>query len=260
MTVMTATPPHTHTTSHASSNGSSLRRTSRWWSVPILTYHRVGEPQRDHVPTVTPEAFLTQLRTIHQRWRVVDVGEIVERFMHGEPIDRRAVAVTFDDGYAETSTIAAPILHEQRCPATVFVTPKEIGQPGFMSWDQVRDLHRFGVSVGSHTMHHTYLPLVTNEQARLEVLESKQMLDQQLGRPIRWLSYPIGGYTPDIQEFAIAAGYEAAFTTNRGFSKRSDDLFALRRIKVTERDRHPLLLRVKLSGYYDVFRRLERPA
>jgi len=231
------------------------------WTVPILTYHRIGEPKGDHVPTVTPESFEQQLALIARgRYTVVGLSELVERMVRGGPLERRSVVLTFDDGYEEAYSVAAPILRRFGFCATVFVTPTEVGLSGFMTWDHLRAIARDGIAVGSHTMHHTFLPLVPPDQVQRELVESKRAIEQQLGQPVDVLSYPMGGFTAEIQALAKAAGYRAACTTNRGLAKTAHDLFALRRIKMTERDRSPLLLWVKLSGYYDLFRRLESPA
>jgi len=234
---------------------------TRYWTVPILGYHRVGEPKGDHVPTVTPESFQKQLAfLVRRRYAVLPLETCIEQMVQGAALPRYSAVITFDDGYEETASIAAPLLQRFGFPATVFVTPGEVGLPGFMSWDQLRALAQDGFAVGSHTMHHTYLPLVSREHMQLELVESKQILERQIGRPVRYLSYPVGGFTPVVQQLAREAGYHGACTTNRGTSKHAQDIFALRRIKMTERDQHPLLLRVKLSGYYDFFRRLEQPA
>ena len=229
-------------------------------TVPILAYHRIGEPAGDHVPTVTPESFERQLVWMAKRhYRVIGLEEVVEKLRRGAPIPPRHLAMIFDDGYEETATIAAPLLRRFEFPATVFVTPNEIGLPGFMTWEQVRAIGHEGIAIGSHTLHHTYLPLASEEAVELELVESKRVLEQELGQTVDWLSYPVGGYTPQAQAVAEAAGYRAACTTNRGVRRRNDDLFALRRIKMTERDQYPLSLWVKLSGYYNLFRRFEHP-
>ena len=233
----------------------------RFWTIPILGYHRVGEPKGDHVPTVRPGTFDMHLRFFSRhRYRVLDVSELIDQMEQGRPVQRRSVVLTFDDGYEETSTIAAPLLRRFGFPATVFVSPAEIGLAGFMTWEQLRAVARDGITVGSHTAHHTFLPLLSAERAEQELMESKQLLEQRLGQAVFCLSYPVGGFTPEIQAMARSAGYRAACTTNRGLSKYTTDLFALRRIKMTERDRHHVSLWAKLSGYYDCFRRLERPA
>lgn len=230
-------------------------------TVPIFAYHRVGEPQGDHVPTVTPETFEWQLQFLQRHhYQVIDLGQFVEQRLHETSDQRRYVVITFDDGYAETFSVAAPLLRRFGCRAIVFVTPAEVGLPGFMTWEQLRAVTQAGITIGSHTMYHTYLPLISRDKVEHELVESKRTLEQRLGRPITWLSYPVGGYTPEVQAVAKTAGYQGACTTNRGVSKRADDLFALRRIKITERDRNPVAFWVKLSGYYDLFRRLESPA
>src|SRR3989338_1133143 len=81
------------------------------WSVPILAYHRVGEPRRDHVPTVTPDAFEAQLRWMRRMgFRGLSLDELVNSLAAGTPISRRSVAITFDDGYEETYSVVLPLL------------------------------------------------------------------------------------------------------------------------------------------------------
>ena len=233
----------------------------RWWTLPIFSYHRVGDPKGDHVPTVTPDSFRKQLAFIaRSHYTVWDLQDIVDQMRQGRAIGRRSVVITFDDGYEETSTVAAPLLRQFGFRATVFVTPTEVGLPGFMTWEQLRTGGTDGLTIGSHTMHHVYLPLLSQDRMHQELTESKRALERELGRPVVLLSYPVGGYTSAIQEAAKTSSYRAACTTNRGTTRTRDDLFALRRIKMTERDEHPLRLRMKLAGYYDLFRQLEHPA
>ena len=117
-----------------------------------------------------------------------------------------------------------------------------------------------GMVVGNHTMNHSYLPLVAEDRLTEELVDSKRVLEERIGRPVRLLSYPMGGFTTQVQARLKDAGYLAACTTNRAASLKQIDRFALRRIKITERDEHPLSLWVKVSGYYDVFRRLKQPS
>ena len=235
---------------------------NRWsYHVPILDYHRVGVFKGDHVPTVSAEAFERQLRWIARwRYRVVGLEEIVRGLEQGAPMPRRTTAITFDDGYEETYTIAWPLLKRFGFPAIVFVTPGEVGLPGFATWEQVQAMAQDGMTIGSHTMHHSYLPLLQPDRLPEELIHSKQVLEERIRRPVQFLSYPIGGYTPEAQRVAQQAGYLAACTTNRAASRHTLDRFALRRIKITDRDAQPLLLRAKLSGYYDLFRQLKQPS
>jgi peptidoglycan/xylan/chitin deacetylase (PgdA/CDA1 family) len=109
-------------------------------------------------------------------------------------------------------------------------------------------------------MHHSYLPLVGEDRLPEELVESKQVIEARIGQPVTLLSYPVGGFTPQVQTAAREAGYAAACTTNRASPRPGIDPYALRRIKITERDSNPMLFTAKMSGYYDLFRRLRDPA
>ena len=235
---------------------------TRWsYHLPILGYHRVGVYRADHVPTISEEAFRRQLSWLARfRYRVLSLDDVADRLEGGRPLPRRSAAITFDDGYEETYTMAWPLLKRFGFPAAVFVAPAEVGCPGFATWEQLVEMARDAFTIGSHTVHHSYLPLVSEERAREEIVQSKQLIEARLGRPVRYLSYPIGGFTPAAQALAREAGYRAACTTNRAASRAGLDRYALRRIKMTERDAHPLLLLAKVSGYYDLFRRLKQPS
>jgi peptidoglycan/xylan/chitin deacetylase (PgdA/CDA1 family) len=117
-----------------------------------------------------------------------------------------------------------------------------------------------GTIIGSHTLHHSYLPHVQDDHLNEEVVESKQVIESRIGRAIHVISYPIGGFTARAQGVVKQAGYRAACTTNRRTFEDGIDRFALRRIKITERDGAALLFYAKLSGYYNMFRRLKPPA
>ena len=233
------------------------------WSyyVPILKYHRVGPSRPDHVPTLSAAAFERQLALLARfRYRVLSLEELVGHLDRGARLPRRSVVITFDDGYEETHTVARPLLKRFGYPAIVFVPPGEVGRAGFATWEQLAELARDGITVGSHTMHHSYVPLLSAEQLREELQQSKAVIEAHIGRVVHCLSYPIGGFTPQAQALARQAGYRVACTTNRSLPGAGLDRYALRRIKMTERDAHPLLLLAKVSGYYDLFRRLKRPS
>lgn len=229
--------------------------------LPILTYHRVGPLTGDHVPTVSPEAFERHLRWLARvRYRVLGLGDVVDRLARGAPFPRRSAVITFDDGYEETYTVAWPLLKRFGVPATVFVATEEVGRKGFATWEQLAEVARDGLAIGSHTRHHSYLPLVDRARLSDELVESKRIIETRIGHPAHFLSYPVGGFTSDIQAVARQAGYRAACTTNRTASPHAVDRFALRRIKMTERDGNLLLFSAKLSGYYDLFRQLRQPS
>ena len=106
----------------------------------VLVYHRVGERRRDPWRlTVDPEIFGGQMEALARDWSPLSLAELVEG-LAGRRLPERAVAVTFDDGYADNLEIAAPILAKHRIPATLFVATGlvDAGDPPW--WDQLASL------------------------------------------------------------------------------------------------------------------------
>jgi len=103
----------------------------------VLIYHRVAALERDpQLLAVTPENFDAQMRMITENHRVVSLEELT-RDVRRNRVPNRAVAVTFDDGYADNLTTAEPILSARRIPATVFVSSGYVAQPREFWWDEL---------------------------------------------------------------------------------------------------------------------------
>jgi peptidoglycan/xylan/chitin deacetylase (PgdA/CDA1 family) len=105
--------------------------------------------------------------------------------------------------------------------------------------DQVRDMHRMGMTIGAHTVTHPNLPSAGLTEAREEIRASRARLEEAIDAPVTMFSYPNGGaeryYTPELQRAVSEAGYASAATSRNGFADASSDLFALERIEVSER-------------------------
>lgn len=227
---------------------------------PLLGYHSVGTQKPDHVPTVSTENFVRQLEHLKKnRFRVIDCHELATMIEREHRIPPKITCITFDDGYEDNYRIAWPILKSFNYSAIIFVTFNEVGQEGFATWEQLMEMQSGNIIIGSHTLNHGYIPSVPVERLHEELVESRNLLENKLQSPIHYLSYPIGGFTAEAQTLAREGGYRLAFTTNRAYARSGLDPYALRRVKMTNKDRSHLILSVKLSGYYDCFRRIKWP-
>jgi hypothetical protein len=107
-----------------------------------------------------------------------------------------------------------------------------------LTWDEVREMHALGMTIGSHTMTHPNLPNAGLAAARQELVASRTRLETEIDAPVTMFSYPNGGaeryLTPLVQELVREAGYEAATTSRNAFASRASDLYALERIEVEE--------------------------
>jgi len=226
-------------------------------SVPILMYHSVGLKSHLGTLNVSPASFRRQMEFIaRHNYRVIPFEQLKDAILNDKPPPPNSVVITFDDGYENNYTYAFPILKKYDFPAIIFLVSNAIGKEGFLSWEEIREMLGNNISVGSHTANHVYLPQCSPEEIRNELLESKKTIEANTGREVKFLCYPIGGYTKEVIDIARELGYKGACTTNRG---KGDNVYALRRIKMTDNSDNPFVLQVKLSGFYDVFRRYKEP-
>jgi peptidoglycan/xylan/chitin deacetylase (PgdA/CDA1 family) len=101
----------------------------------VLMYHRVADVAPDVWRlAVHPQRFEEQLQVLSRNWQVVPLADLVKDLIH-QKLKRKCVAITFDDGYADNSILARPLLEKYRLPATFFITTGNIGQQTEFWWD-----------------------------------------------------------------------------------------------------------------------------
>jgi peptidoglycan/xylan/chitin deacetylase (PgdA/CDA1 family) len=128
--------------------------------------------------------------------------------------------------------------------ASVVVDDEAQGRALFMTWDQVRRLADAGMTIGSHAHGHRALASLSEAEQRHELVESKRILERELGREVQGFAYPFGWpgtYGELTQRLAREAGYRLAFSSVEGVNRPgASDPFALRRLNVGYHDSAPL--------------------
>ena len=231
--------------------------------VPVLTYHHVGVPSASkwRLNTVTSKSFEYQMNFMQRHgFKVISFNDLVEGIKKGHAFARNTVVLQFDDGYEDNYTYAFPILKEYGFPATIFIISDTIGTPGFLTWDEVKEMEKSNITFGAHTRRHVYLPNVSPAIAQDEIAGSKKIIEDHLGHSIDYFCYPSGGFTEYIKRLVMDAGYKAAVTTNRGKRKFNLDLYELKRVHMNNTDDQfsGLIMWGKLSGYYNLFRHFKK--
>lgn len=229
--------------------------------VPVIMYHSIAAAQNDqeYANSVSPEAFARQMAFLKRHgYRVLSVDEYAEAVGNKRDLCCNSVLITFDDGLENNYTRALEVLRKNNFPAVFFVVAGTVGNPGLMTWDQLREASAGNITVGSHTLSHAYLPDAPREKQVFEITQSKMVMEAALGKPVDYLAYPVGGFSEEIKQIVREAGYKAAFTTNRGYNHFNRDLFDLKRIRPKESDTD-LVFWAKLSGVYNLTRKSKSP-
>jgi peptidoglycan/xylan/chitin deacetylase (PgdA/CDA1 family) len=247
---------------------SSRRRAPSPGRLPILMYHGINDRLGTRHPyfelNTSVAVFRDQLQTLSARgYRTVNLEGPLSLTASEDATADRKVAITFDDGFADFYDNALPILAEFGFAAIVYVVTsftkdQRLSKDGatFMSWPEVRELPRYGVRVGSHTVSHCKLYKMSRQQASEEVRCSKETLEDKLGAPVTSFAYPYAfpehdkEYVAFIRECLQMYGYENAVSTIIGTVGMQNDPYRLPRLPVNTFD-DDALLHAKLDGGYE---------
>ncbi|MCA1905038.1 MAG: polysaccharide deacetylase family protein [Desulfarculus sp.] len=205
---------------------------------PIFYFHRVAS---DNLEAAVPaEVFADHLA----HWRELGVQSVsleqIARHLNGGGLllPPRAINISFDDCYADLLDRALPLLDEYGFRASFFAVAGHLGGRSYwsqgaarelrlMNADHLRQLAAQGHEIGSHSFHHRSLTWLPLDELWAELADSRQVLEQVLGRPVVALAYPFGDVAPWVAEAAEAAGYLTARGLRRGNLHCRHSLFDL---------------------------------
>jgi len=207
-------------------------------NVPILLYHyiRVNPRPWDRVGfhlSVTPQHFAEQMQLLHDvNAHTVTLTAVLSALSGGPPLPPRSVVLTFDDGYADFATTAAPIMADLGLQGTAFVVSGFVGRPGYMSADQVRQVVAMGATIGAHTVHHWGLARLSPATARAEITDSRQQLAAITGMLPDDFAYPYGNFDTAVVQLVQEAGFRDAVSTLGGSFQSYGFRYVLHRERV----------------------------
>lgn len=214
-------------------------------------YHNLDIPPKEAKLKslyVKPRKFENQLKFLKK----LDYDFVDSDYLDKE--SKKSILLTFDDAFKDFYKNALPILKKYKGKAIVFVPVNLVGtfnhwdyeklnvKKEIMDWNEIKDLVKEGIEIGSHTLTHPFLTKIPISQAKSEIEDSKKILEDKLGIEIKSFCYPYGDYNEKIKDLVIKAGYKYAFTTKEGSFKESKDLFEIKRITISGFDSLPRFL------------------
>lgn len=200
--------------------------------VPVLAYHRVGFTTSDL--TVSLQRFKNDLQQLKaDGYTTITLNDFM-RFIDDRNVElpEKPVLITFDDGYQDNYEHAFPILEQFGMVGSFFIITGMMGQPERVTADQVKEMAKHGMSIGSHTVSHRALAELSAEEATQELCVSKSVLEDLLGSEVNAIAYPRGSYTAETIELGKTCGYNAGFTVKEGTCIKHSPDFELNRIPV----------------------------
>jgi peptidoglycan/xylan/chitin deacetylase (PgdA/CDA1 family) len=262
--------------------------------IPVLTYHSIDHS--GSLLSVAPATLRSHLERLRaERWRSLSIAEYAAQAGSATP-EPRTLLITFDDGYRNFGERALPLLTEFGFKATVFVPVDFVGkrplwlerdwaltgplldQVGMssrdrraleasstallrdplMDWSELRGLIDAGFDIQSHSSAHYFLTKIPPAQVSEDLIRSRRILEDRLGRPVLALAYPYGASNTNIATAAREAGFDLGFVSDHG--PRDSRRMMLWRGGVSGRLTPPELISVLRSWpLYPRLRHLLRP-
>ena len=194
----------------------------------VLVYHAVGDvgsPDDPRMLVTAPRRLEAHVRVLLRRgYRFLTAEELLDEAGGREPPPRTAV-LTFDDGWLDGLTVAAPLLRRLGIRATFYLCPGRFGGEDenvrgssgrLLDANAARELLDQGMELGSHTMSHPDLRKLDDGRLVRELVDSKEAIEGLTGARCRTFAYPFGLFDDRVERAVEAAGYELALTWQPG--------------------------------------------
>ena len=235
----------------------------------VLMYHGTPNDNPSSRYSIRANLFNAHLRYLKKNhWNTILFKELTSYSTYPE----KTVAITFDDGYADNFEGAFLPLVNYNMKATWFITTDSIGKHAhwmgthapetqILTAEQIFNMKKTGMEIGSHTCSHPDLTTLSYQQQKIEMSESKQILESIINGKITSFAYPYGMHNSDSISAAIDTGFKLACTARPGkFSSEKNPLL-IRRITIFDNDSVNTLARKlifsdnvvslkKLTNYY----------
>jgi len=210
-------------------------------NVPILTFHKIDQRFEWGVTRIGTPKF----RRILEYLKSNGYQTVSLHYLYHSPqkLPSKPVVITFDDSYENIYTNGLNLMEEYNFSGTIFVIAGYVGRESI--WDvnlggirfrhlscaQIKEMSRKGFEIGSHSMTHPDLTRIDERRLKQELKESREAIEDMIGKEVRYLSFPFGRYNKRVVEAAKECGYEkgCTFLKRIGDRERYDDFIIERR-------------------------------
>ena len=223
--------------------------------VVVLNYHKVDNIHNSL--SVITDDFERQMRYLSENgYNTITPEQLYDSITTGSELPEKPLLITFDDGYQDNYDNAYPILKKYNMKATIFVVTGFLGKyKNYLTWEEARELEDNGISIESHTVNHKSMTELSDEQLRVELVNSRIDIKEKLGKESYFMAYPTGTYNLHIANMVKEAGYKGAFTIKYGNVDTNTNVYAIERIPIfhTENTNKDFFQRLK---YIPIFQKL----
>ena len=195
-------------------------------------YHRFDENKYPST-NIQMEVFVKQIEMIkNSNYEFYDIQKFIDNF--NEPKNKKKILITIDDAFSSFYEIAWPFLKENKIPFILFVSTEPVGNNGYMTWDQIREVEKESFAyIGHHSHTHDYLIEKSDEEFINDIKIASKFFLKELGYIPNLFSYPFGEYSKFMKDY-VAENFSFAFGQHSGVIDLNKDKFELPRFPINE--------------------------
>jgi len=213
---------------------------------------------------VSPEQFELQLKFLKKNgYKTIVFDDLLAHWDGKDKLPRKAVIITFDDGFENNYIHAFPLLKRYDFTGIIFLVTdfidsyytwtKGSSEPPekLLSWENIIEMHQSGIKFGSHACTHANLTKISNEEVQDQLKFSRENIEEKLGSKVDFFSYPYGAYNNNVIKIVKNTGFKSACSTIRGNRHLSKERFKLKRVMI-HHDTTILRFQYYLTRFYDL--------
>ena len=195
-------------------------------------YHRFDENKYPST-NIKMEVFVKQIEMIkNANYEFYDIQEFIDNF--NQPKNKKKILITIDDAFSSFYEIAWPFLKKNRIPFILFVSTEPVGNKGYMTWDQIREIEQESYGyIGHHSHTHDYLIEKSEEDFIKDIEMASKIFLKELGYVPNLFSYPFGEYSKFMKDY-ISENFSFAFGQHSGVIDLNKDKYELPRFPINE--------------------------
>ena len=151
------------------------------------------------------------------------------------PKNNKKILLTIDDAFQSFYDKAWPYLKNNKIPFILFVSTKPVGNKGYMTWEQIKEIEKYEfVTIGHHSHSHEYLIDKTKKEFLSDMKTADKIFLNKLGYVPNLFSYPFGEYSNFMKDYA-SKNFKKAFGQHSGIIDVNKDKFELPRFPINEK-------------------------
>jgi len=202
--------------------------------VIALMYHRFDENKYPST-NIRKEVFIEHLKEINNAEVEFISFEKFEQIIKIN-MDKNYLLLTIDDAFESFYLNAWPILKSKKIPFVLFVSTREIGKYGYMTWKQIKEIESSNLAtIGNHSHSHEYLIDWKENKIKSDLNTSIKIFKEKLGYSPKIFSYPFGEYSTSLKKIVSDLNFKFAFGQHSGVIDPTKDFLELPRFPINEK-------------------------